>query len=261
MKITVCELPDGGKEFSAAWQRLANHVHAARSELVLLPDMPFASWFAGARRFDNDVWQSAIRAHTEWESRLGELGAKYVLSSRPVDFGNERYDEGFVWDEANGLRSVHAKTQFRNETGAWESGWYRSIYPDFTLLELEGVHVGFVMGAELDGDAAVRPYGAEHVDVLAMPRGANRLTFDVWRARAKTLARAAGACLISSTRSGAFGGQACIVSSQGEVLGVTSAEDPVITRDVEVSAPHSIPLNVAELRDSLDPWETGVPPH
>jgi hypothetical protein len=261
MKITVCELPDGGKEFPDAWTRLGEHVRASGSELVLLPDMPFAPWFAGAQHFDSGVWQQAVKAHEAWEMRLNELGAKYVCSSRPVYFGNERWDEGFVWDAGLGLRSVHAKSEFRHEKGAWETAWYRSTFPSFTPLELDGFHIALLMGAELKLDDEVRLYGAEHVDVIAIPRGANQVAFDSWQQRACDLAREANAHVIASTRSGVFGGQGCIVSRQGEVLGVTSGAEPFITRDLEWAVAHGTPLQASELAGELDPLVTGVPPH
>lgn len=261
MKLTVCELPDGGDTFASAWSRLAQHVHAARSELVLLPDMPFVRWFAGARRFDSAVWQAAVQAHAQWELRLGELGARYVLSSRPVDFGNERFDEAYVWDPEFGLRSVHAKSQFRNEQGAWENVWYGSTWPEFTPLELEGLRIGFLMGAELTEIEEARRYGAEHVDLIAIPRGASRVPFDHWREHAIELAQAAHAYLISATRSGVFGGRGCILSPQGEALGTTSEQHPFVTCDIQLARSTAEPMDVAKFRDSLDPWDTGVPPY
>ena len=46
MKVTVCELPNDQSQFPAAWERLAEHVARERSELVLLPEMPFYHWLA-----------------------------------------------------------------------------------------------------------------------------------------------------------------------------------------------------------------------
>ena len=46
MKITVCELPNDPPDFSDAWNRLVDHVLEKRSELVLLPEMPFYRWLA-----------------------------------------------------------------------------------------------------------------------------------------------------------------------------------------------------------------------
>jgi hypothetical protein len=96
--VTACELPDAESDFEGGWTDLCNHARASDSELVLLPDMPCSGWFAGSRRFDRAVWQSAVRAHEAWEARWYEVGATSVLSSRPVDFGNERRDAGFVWN-------------------------------------------------------------------------------------------------------------------------------------------------------------------
>ncbi|MET0988487.1 MAG: nitrilase-related carbon-nitrogen hydrolase [Steroidobacteraceae bacterium] len=264
MKITVCELPDGGEAFSTDWIRLAEHVRGEASELILLPDMPFASWFAASRQFDVAVWNAAVRAHDEWEHRLPELGSGYVLSSRPIDFGNERWDEGYVWDAEHGVRSVHAKSQFRNEKGAWETMWCRSSFPEFVPLDLDGnLVVGFLMGAEFCGAEEIRRYGEEHIDVIAVPRGANVMPFDRWRERARELAQLANAYVLASTRSGTFGGQACIVAPNGEVLGTTSATQPFLTMDIQLAskAVCHVPLNTDELVGLTDPLDTGVPPY
>jgi N-carbamoylputrescine amidase len=263
MKITVCELPDERDTFERAWTRLAEHIGREGSQLVLLPDMPFASWFAGARQFDIRVWNAAVRAHDEWERRFAELGAKYVLSSRPIDFGNERWDEGFVWDAEHGVRSVHAKSLFRNEGSVWEGRWYRSSFPEFVPLELdEGVLIGFLMGAELNASEEARRYGEERVDLIAIPRGANAVPFEQWREQACELARLAHAYVLASTRSGSFGGQACIIAPTGEVLGVTNASQPLLTLDIELKkATHRSPVSPEDLAGLIDPLDTGVPPY
>ena len=262
MKITVCELPDDRAAFSTAWTQLAEHVHSESSELVLLPGMPFASWFASKREFDVQVWNAAVRAHDAWERRLKELGSAYVLSSRPIDFGNERWDEGFVWDAEHGMRSIHAKSHLRNQQGAWETRWYGSTFPDFVPLELEGIHVGFLMGAELAADEEARRYGEEHVDVIAVPRGASVMPFDEWRTHARKLAQLANAHVLASTRAGAFGGQGCIVAPSGEVLGTTSASQPLLTLDLELRrSSASAIVNENELAGLIDPLDSGVPPY
>ena len=42
MRITVCEMPDGVREFEVAWEALREHLEARRSELVVLPETPGA---------------------------------------------------------------------------------------------------------------------------------------------------------------------------------------------------------------------------
>ncbi|MET0657089.1 MAG: carbon-nitrogen hydrolase family protein [Steroidobacteraceae bacterium] len=262
MKITVCELPDERVAFSTAWARLVEHVRGEASQLVLLPDMPFASWFASTRQFDVQVWNAAVRAHDEWEHRLAELGSAYVLSSRPVDFGNERWDDGFVWDVEHGTRSVHAKSQLRNQQGAWESEWYFNSFAEFVPLDVEGILVGFLMGAEFAGADEARRYGAEHVELIAVPRGANMMPFDRWRDHARELAQLANAHVLASTRDGAFSGQGCIVAPTGEVLGTTSASEPFLTLDIALTHATARPaMNINELAGLIDPLDTGVPPY
>jgi hypothetical protein len=47
MRVTVCELPDDRKAFESAWQELTAYVSKQQSDLVLLPELPFAPWIAG----------------------------------------------------------------------------------------------------------------------------------------------------------------------------------------------------------------------
>ena len=52
MRVTVCQWPDETQAFTRTWGQLAAHVKAHRSELVLLPQMPFSPWFAASEKFD-----------------------------------------------------------------------------------------------------------------------------------------------------------------------------------------------------------------
>ncbi len=46
MRVTVCQLGDDPPSLAADWARLRSHVEAQKSDLVLLPEMPFSTWFA-----------------------------------------------------------------------------------------------------------------------------------------------------------------------------------------------------------------------
>jgi predicted amidohydrolase len=262
MKATVCELPDSPAEFEAQWSALARHVRDAASELVLLPDMPFCKWFAGGRRFDGATWTAAVRAHDVWERRLPELTSAFVLGTRPVDFGNARYDEAFVWDAEHGLRSVHAQAHLPDEDGARQGSWYHSATPAFIPLELEGARIGFLIGRELWAEDEARRYGEEHVDLLATPRAAGSPPFAEWLARGRQAAALARAYSLSSNRAGAFGGQGWIIAPDGEVLGLTSASEPFLSLDLELASPSIVArVDPDSLSPPLDPLETGVPPY
>ncbi|HKE97243.1 MAG TPA: hypothetical protein VKB34_23230, partial [Povalibacter sp.] len=108
LKVTVCQLHDEPQLLAEDWNNLVAHVRAQQSELILLPQMPFAPFFLGPD-FDFAAWQAAISAHDAWEARFHELAPAVVLGSRPVDFGNERYHEAYTWEESEGIRGVHAQ--------------------------------------------------------------------------------------------------------------------------------------------------------
>jgi N-carbamoylputrescine amidase len=261
MRATVCELPDARSRdvFEREWVQLADHVRAANSQWVLLPDMPFCEWFADSSRMDGAVWDAAVREHDRWEHRMSDMAPAVVLGSRPVDFGNERYDESFVWEPESGLRSVHAKARFAQQsTREWS--WYHEAVPEFVPMEARGVCVGFMIGSEAWAlDEALR-YGREHVHLLAMPRSSRSVSFEDWLERARAAATGAHAHVLSSNRGGQFGGQGCIIAPDGDVLGVTSTTRPCLTLDIEVSA-EGADVQAMPAPAWVDPWVTGVPPY
>ena len=153
MIVTVCELPDDRPAFEECWARLGEHIKRAGGGIVVLPGMPFSRWFADAAPVDAVRWNKAVAEHDGWEQRLCELGAALVLGSRPIDFGNERYDEGFAWDAEFGIRSIHAR-------GSQE----------FMPLEVGGVSIGLLIGEECWPSEESQPFSRGEVDIIAMPR-------------------------------------------------------------------------------------------
>jgi predicted amidohydrolase len=235
MKVTVCELPDTPAEFERRWQVLADHVHGECSGLVLLPAMPFARWFSSTRRGDTQIWNAACWAHDRWESRLGELAPAMVATTRPMDFGNERYEQAFVHDIAQGFRGVHAKAALRDAPGYRETGWYNSAEPDFVPQELHGIAMGFLLDAELGWVTQAESYGREGVQLLLAPRCTN--ADSEWLAAAQRAAAAAHSYLLSSNRTGPqrhFGGSGWIIDTQGALLGCTEPQRPFLTLDIEL---------------------------
>src|SRR5438876_1599547 len=115
MKVTVCELTDNAEGFAYDWERLVAHVHEHRSDLVLLPEIPFCSWFAWRPEFEMSIWQDALTAHDKWQERLTELGPAIVLGTRPVNRGEKRLNEGFRWTRTEGYQVAHHKYYLPNE--------------------------------------------------------------------------------------------------------------------------------------------------
>src|SRR4051812_20609567 len=123
MRVTVCQMRDDVAGFERDWRRLVEHVSAERSHMVLLPEMPFAPWFASARDFDAAAWQRAVQLHERWLGRVGELAPASVLATRPVDRDGRRFNEAFVSDNDLGYRAAHVKAFLPREAGFFESRW------------------------------------------------------------------------------------------------------------------------------------------
>jgi N-carbamoylputrescine amidase len=258
MRVTVCELPDSRRSFEGAWKSLVEHVAQEGSDLVLLPQTPFSEWFVDSAA-DPRVWASAVRAHDEWEHRLPELGRALVLGTRPLDFGNERYEEAFVWDAELGMRSMHANC--RPSVGKNGVRWYSEATPEFVPFEERGMLLGFLIGGELWMHSEARNYGREGVELIAIPRS-NGVEFSRLLEGACENASVSGAYVLSSNRSGVFGGRGWVIAPDGRALGMTSESNPFLTLEIEMpfergasrlQQPRPAP-------DYIDPLETGVPP-
>ena len=221
-----------------------DHVRRAESELVLLPEMPFCSWFADSQRVDAHVWEAAVRSHDQWEHRLAEAAPATIAATRPIDFGNERYNEAFLWDVERGMRGAHAQSDLRDEDGVREAAWYNAATPEFTPIEVGAATVGFLVCTELWRMDQARTYGIEGVQLLLTPRSTGIDELESWLAAARVAAILAGAYHLSSNRvssSGTFGGHGWIMDPEGNVVCSTDPQSPYISADVDLAAAHVDP--------------------
>lgn len=256
MKVTVCQLRNAGAGFAAEWDRLLAHVKAERADLVLLPEMPFYPWFAAPREFKASVWEAAVDAHDSWEKRLCELAPAIALGTRPIDFGNVRYNAGFMWnDDESMTETIHVKCCLSGQEGAWETSWYERAVPDFELATVGAARVGMLIGIELWMPEQARLYGEDGAQIIAVPRADRALDTDPdsaneWLQGGVAAAKASGAYCISSsrgTRGSALGGPGWIISPQGQTLVTTSSEEPFASAEIDLD---SLPrgLRVASLK-------------
>lgn len=241
MKITVCQLHDEPEDFARDWEHLTAHVKAESSDLVLLPEMPFSPWFAVTPQFDPAVWEAAVAAHDRWLLRLTELAPAIVLGSRPVNRAGRRLNEGFVWDQVNGYRAAHLKYYLPNEDGYWEASWYGRGDGEFIPLACGKVRIGFQICTDLWFMQRARAYARAAVHLIATPRATPQSTVDKWLAGGRTAAVVSGAFSLSSNRApsekrpGNFGGQGWIIGPDGDVLGLTSQEQPFLSLEVDLN--------------------------
>ena len=240
MKATVCELANDPGAFLRDWERLAAHVQKERSELVLLPEMPFFPWFAWSPVYDPRTWEKAVAAHREASPFFEKLSPSLVCGSRPVDKKGKRHNEAFIWDPPSGLRAVHTKYYLPDEEGYWEASWYSRSSRTFEPALAADAMMGFLICTDLWFFQHSRSYGKKGVHLIACPRATPRATLAKWLAGGQASAVVSGAFVLSSNRiseeceKADLGGQGWIVGPNGKVLGVTSREKPFLTLDLDL---------------------------
>lgn len=242
MRATVCELPNEPAALERAWEELIAHVHAERSQFVLLPEMPFHRWLAQTREARSEQWEAAVAAHEAWLERLEALAPALVASTRPVTAGGARRNSGYLWEPGRGPRDVHQKYYLPDEPGFWEASWYARGDGDFSLADSPCGVVGFLICSELWFYQHARAYGKGGMHLLVCPRATPRSTAPKWVAGGQVAAVVSGAYCLSSNLGGAtsqggdFAGVGWITEpEEGRVLGTTSSGQPFLTLDLDLS--------------------------
>ena len=240
LRVTVCELRDDRAAFAADWNALVAHARDHRSQLVLLPEMPFADWLASSPAYVPASWATAVRAHEEWLPRLADLAPAAVISSRPVTRAGRRLNEGFAWSADDGYRAVHDKVYLPDEAGYWEAKWYSPGDRAFDVAGVGGAAVGLLICTELWALDRARAYGKAGAEIIATPRATGRPTVDKWLVGGRAAAIVSGAYSISSNwtadeHGGDFGGKGWIVDPDGHVVTQTSREAPFQTHVIDLA--------------------------
>jgi N-carbamoylputrescine amidase len=239
MKVTAVQLPDQPEALETAFAALVVHTQAEHPDLVLLPEMPFAPWLAATDQVDPALWQAAVDAHEEWLPRLGALGARIVLGSRPTLENGAPHNDAFIWDSASGARSAHRKYYLPDEPGFWEATWYRrAAEPRFEAAEADGLAIGFMICSDLWFTEHARGYARQGIHLLANPRATENSSVDKWIAGGRAAAVMSGAYCISSNRTGEsggvqWGGGGWVIDPDGAILAVTTDEQPFVTVDID----------------------------
>jgi N-carbamoylputrescine amidase len=239
MRVTVCQMRDDRDAFDADWAALCAHTRREGSDLVLLPEMPFARWFAVVRAFDAAAWRDALDAHRRWEGRIGELGAPFVIATRPVARGVTRVNEAFLVTHA-GSRGLHDKRYLPDEEGYWEASWYQAGNGVFDPAELAPARLGVQICTEMWFLDVSRNYGLRGVELIVVPRATPATSRERWLVGGRAAAIVSGAFCLSSNRSGVssagdeFAGLGWIIDPDGDVMAATSDREPFVTRDLDL---------------------------
>ena len=240
MKITICQLHDEPNRLKADWESLIRHVESNKSDLVLLPEMPFSRWFATSPEFDPGHWEKAVEHHEIRMEYLYKLAPATVAASRPVNRVDKRVNEGFLWSADDGYRPAHHKYFLPDETGFYEARWYGHGNPDFTVQSCGAAQAGFQICTELWSMEHARKYGEQQADLILNPRATEVATNEKWLVGGRAASIVSGSFCVSSNRTGPaengleFGGLGWITNPDGEVLATTNSEYPFITLDVDL---------------------------
>lgn len=238
----MCELPDYSLGLSDALEALEEHVRKERSDVVVLPEMPFVPWLASSDQFDEHSWRDALTADVAGLETLERLGAAYVISSKLTEsVVGRRTNDAFTWSREGGLHAGHSKTKLPQETGYWEKTWFTPGEQMPGLREMAGLRCGTLLCTELwYADFALR-LGRGGAHLIGVPRATTAVWADRWTLAGRFAAVASGGFVASSNRSGptdsgpVFGGGGWVIDPSGDVLAETSASHPVVTVEIRLA--------------------------
>jgi N-carbamoylputrescine amidase len=238
-----------------SWAGLVTHVRAHGSQLVVLPEMPFAPWLAASTDVDPDRWEESVATHQRWLARLDELHAEAVVTTLPVVEADRRYNEAIVWTAAHGIVARRRKTFLPDEAGFREASWYERGPVSFPVVSTPVVELGVMVCTELWFPEYGRALGREGARLLAVPRATPAASVSRWEAGARTVASIAGSFVVSVNRAGSaqgddgrgprFDGGSTIVDPEGDVLARTTPTTPFATATLD--------LDLAEVARSTYP--------
>jgi N-carbamoylputrescine amidase len=238
MKATVCELPYEDNALQAAWAGLCAHVSQSASDLVLLPEFAFSPPVWLTERFEPLVWADAEARHARWESRLSELGATWVIGTRPVSEAGAHYNEAFLWSAGTGAVRLRRKYFLPDEAEGWEARWFNRGDETFSRYEAGGLAFGVNICTELWALESLDEYRSLRIGAVVSPRATAAVTTEKWLALGTVVAVVSGAYCLSSNRvhtDGSCGGVGWVIDPDGKLLARTSPAEPAHTVRLDLS--------------------------
>jgi N-carbamoylputrescine amidase len=268
MRVSVCEAAPEMVPGGSDWEQLAASAREEGADVFLLNEMPFGPWISCGVEMSEEALLASHRAHEEGMAHLANLGARAVLSTRPVYDQGRSVNQAFVWRAGTGVEPVHTKQFFPNEEGYYEARWFVRGDTHFRLADVEGLKTGFLICTEVMFNERARWYGRQGAQVIAVPRAVGRASLRRWKTALSMAAIVSGCYVISSNRAGIdrggqeFGGCGWIFDPFGDLIAETSPDRPVVSADLDLAlverAQQEYPCCVEELPA---PTGTHAPSH
>jgi N-carbamoylputrescine amidase len=240
MKATVCELPNNWTREDTRWHEMIAHLASEKSDLLVLPEMPFYTWITRSDHVDIAQWDLAVQAHETWCRRLEELPVPMVAASRPVTLNGRRLNQGFIWSRQDGVLPCHEKFYLPDEPGYFEATWYHRGNGRFRAVRVNGSSIGFMICTDLWFTDRAREYKDQEVDILVCPRATPASREDIWVPGGRAAAIVGGAFCLSSNYNGPnvpgedFGGAGWVIEPErGAVQGLTDQRQWILTLDID----------------------------
>jgi len=240
MKVTVCQLDNRPGSLEPMLGDLTRHIKDEDADFLLLPEMCFHEWLAADRQPAPERWLAAVEAHAAQVLKLGELGAKAIIGTRPIVIRNGDFrNQAYLWTPEPRVLPVHDKYYLPNEEGYWEASWYQRGQLEFDTCHALDLSIGIQICTEMWFFEWARHYAKAGIELLCIPRATPHASVSKWLAGGQAAAVCAGAYCLSSNLWNPLGSMAdCgglgwIISPEGDVLAQTDPEQPFATIDID----------------------------
>ncbi|MDT8999691.1 carbon-nitrogen hydrolase family protein [Paucibacter sp. APW11] len=219
-------------------EELAAQMEAAEADLVLFNEMPCGPWLASQQDFEIEAARSSVQLHEELLARLAARRRGSALLTRPR-LGRQRLVNEAVLVREGTVHAFHAKSRLPEEAGFYEQSWFEAQPMLAQTATFEDMRLGALICTELMFTELACQLARNGCNVIVAPRCTGGA--DNWLIAGRMAALASGCYVLSSNRSGhapdgqRFGGGGFIIAPGGEVLAVTTPQQPVVSVTIDLN--------------------------
>ncbi|OBZ96427.1 nitrilase [Pararhizobium polonicum] len=240
MRVGFVEWPENLIADSEQWVQLADDLSKVKLDILVTNELPFGPWIASVPDFDPEAAEFSLACHRAGLEALKGLNIPAIISSRPVWEGQRLANEAFSL-EGGRVKHLHTKQYFPAEPGWHESNWYATQSRDFEPAVVAGVSVGVLLCTEVMFNEHARHYRKQGAELIVVPRATGIPVHDFLTAGAMA-AIVSGCYVVSPNRVGegpngpTFGGKGFACGPNGELIGMTSPENPLVVIDLDIAS-------------------------